>query len=69
MNNEGLILGVLESVLGKAKEFPKTGDYGFYCPICNHKNPKLIVNAKSGKYNCFTCHPPLKGKSPVSLLK
>ena len=69
MSNEGLIIGVLESVLGKSKHFPKTADYGFYCPVCNHKNPKLIVNAKTGKYNCFTCHPPLKGQSPVTLLK
>jgi DNA primase len=69
MNNEGLILSVLESVLGKSKQFPKTGDYGFYCPICNHKNPKLIVNLNTGKYNCFTCHPATKGQSPVTLLK
>jgi DNA primase len=68
MNNEGLVLGVLESVLGKGKQFPKTGDYGFYCPICNHKNPKLIVNLKTGKYNCFTCHPATKGKNPITLL-
>jgi len=68
MNNEGLILGVLESVLGKSKQFPKTSDYGFYCPICNHKNPKLIVNLKTGKYNCFTCHPSTKGQNPVTLL-
>jgi DNA primase len=68
MNNEALILGVLESVLGKGKQFPKTGDYGFYCPICNHKNPKLIVNLKTGKYNCFTCHPATKGKNPITLL-
>jgi DNA primase len=69
MNNEGLILSVLESVLGKGKQFPKTGDYGFYCPICNHKNPKLIVNLNTGKYNCFTCHPATKGQNPVTLLK
>jgi DNA primase len=69
MNNQGLIIGLLESILGKSKSFPKTGDFAFYCPICNHKNPKLIVNANTGKYNCFTCHPPTKGKTPVSLLK
>lgn len=69
MSNEGLIIGVLESVLGKSKHFPKTGDYGFYCPVCNHKNPKLIVNGKTGKYNCFTCHPATKGQTPVTLLK
>jgi DNA primase len=69
MNNEALIIGLLESILGKSKAFPKTGDFAFYCPICNHKNPKLIVNVKSGKYNCFTCHPPTKGKNPVTLLQ
>ena len=68
INNEGLIIGVLESVLGKSKAFPKTSDYAFYCPICNHKNQKLIVNAKTGMYNCFTCHPATKGKNPISLL-
>ena len=69
MNNEAYIIGVLESVLGKSKPFPKTGDYAFYCPVCNHKNPKLIVNAKTGKYNCFTCHPATKGQNPITLLK
>ena len=69
MSNESLIIGVLESVLGKSKPFPKTKDYAFYCPICSHKNPKLIVNAKTGKYNCFTCHPATKGQSPITLLK
>jgi DNA primase len=69
MNNQDLILGVLESVLGKGKQFPKTGDYGFYCPLCNHKNPKLIVNLHTGKYNCFTCHPATKGQTPLTLLK
>ena len=69
MNNQDLILGVLESVLGKGKQFPKTGDYGFYCPLCNHKNPKLIVNVNTGKYNCFTCHPATKGQTPLTLLK
>lgn len=69
MNNELLVIGLLESVLGPSKAFPKTSDYGFYCPLCNHKNPKLIVNAKSGKYNCFTCHPATKGVTPITLLK
>lgn len=69
MSNDLLVIGLLESILGKSVSFPKTGDYGFYCPICNHKNPKLIVNAKSGKYNCFTCHPATKGQTPITLLK
>lgn len=44
-------------------------DYAFYCPFCKHHNPKLIINIKSGQYNCWTCHPPTKGRTPVSLFK
>jgi DNA primase len=69
MDNELLVLGLLESVLGKGKGSKTTMDYAFYCPVCKHKNPKLIVNIKSGQYNCWTCHPATKGKTPVSLLK
>jgi DNA primase len=54
--------------LGSGKKATK-GNVEFYCPICNHKNPKLIVNVSSGMYNCFTCHPATKGKTPVSLLR
>jgi DNA primase len=69
MDKELLVLGLLESVLGKAKGSKTTMDYAFYCPVCKHHNPKLIVNIKTGQYNCWTCHPPTKGKTPVSLLK
>jgi hypothetical protein len=58
----------LEVYLGRGKKLDK-GNYGFYCPFCQHKNPKLVVNVTSGDYNCFTCHPPTKGKTPVTLLK
>jgi DNA primase len=69
MDKEMLVLGLLETVLGKGKGSKTTMDYAFYCPVCKHHNPKLIVNIKSGQYNCWTCHPPTKGKTPVSLLK
>lgn len=69
MDNSKYILGLLESILGKSKPDKNGADYMFFCPVCKHKNPKLVVNIKSGKYNCWTCHPPTKGKSPVSLLK
>jgi hypothetical protein len=29
----------------------------------------LIVNIFTGQYNCWTCHPATKGKTPVSLFK
>jgi DNA primase len=69
MDKEMLVLGLLETVLGKGKGSKTTMDYAFYCPVCKHHNPKLIVNIKSGQYNCWTCHPATKGKTPVSLFK
>jgi len=69
MENEQLVLGLLESVLGKGKPDKNKKDHVFHCPICNHKKPKLVVNVSSGQYNCWTCHPPTKGKTPVSLFK
>lgn len=70
MDNSKLVLGLLESLLGKGKsDKSKPKDYMFYCPVCNHKNPKLIINIQTGQYNCWVCHPPTKGKNLVSLLK
>jgi len=69
MDNSKYILGLLESVLGRSRPDKNGKDHAFYCPVCKHKNPKLIVNVISGQYNCWTCHPPTKGKTPVSLLK
>jgi DNA primase len=69
MDNSKYILGLLESVLGTGKADKNGKDYSFHCPICKHKNPKLIINVVSGQYNCWTCHPPTKGKTPVTLLK
>jgi len=69
MENDQLVLGLLESVLGKSKPDKNKKDHAFHCPICNHKKPKLIVNISSGQYNCWTCHPPTKGRTPVSLFK
>jgi DNA primase len=63
-----LVLGVLENSFGKAKR-DKKDNYIFHCPFCNHKKPKLVVNIKTGKYNCWTCEPATKGTKPDSLLK
>jgi DNA primase len=69
MDNSKYILGLLESVLGKAKPDKNKMDHMFHCPICKHKKPKLVVNIVTGQYNCWTCHPATKGKTPVSLFK
>jgi DNA primase len=69
MESHDYVLGLLESVLGKGKKDRNTLDYAFSCPFCNHKKPKLIINVKTGQYNCWTCFPKTKGKTPVSLFK
>jgi hypothetical protein len=69
MENSKYILGLLESVLGQSKPDKNKADHMFFCPVCKHKNPKLVVNIITGQYNCWTCHPPTKGKSPISLFK
>ena len=69
MDNSKYVLGLLESVLGKSKPDKNGSDHTFNCPVCKHKKPKLVVNVKTGQYNCWTCHPPTKGKTPVSLFK
>ena len=68
MENKSFVVGLLESKLGKGKA-DKHGNYSFFCPFCNHRKRKLIVHIESGKYNCWTCDPATKGKSPVSLFK
>ena len=68
MDNSNLVKSLLDVYLGKGKIISK-GDVAYYCPICKHKNAKLMVNVKTGNYNCFTCHPKTTGKTPVSLLK
>lgn len=68
MDYSQFVQSLLEIYLGKGKKLAK-GDYAYYCPVCQHKNQKLMVNVISGVYNCFTCHPKTTGKTPVSLLK
>jgi hypothetical protein len=37
MDKEMLVLGLLETVLGKGKGSKTTMDYAFYCPVCKQK--------------------------------
>jgi hypothetical protein len=69
MGNEMFVLGLLESVLGESKADKDKANYSFHCPFCNHRKPKLVVNVKTGAYNCWTCYPPTKGKRVIDLLK
>jgi len=68
MDNVNLLLGVVETVLGKGKR-TSGNNFAFYCPVCNHRKPKLEINLGSEDYNCWTCQPATKGKSLYSLFK
>jgi DNA primase len=69
MENKQLVLGLLESILGKGMGSKSGSNFTFHCPFCNHYKPKLTVNVSTGVYNCWTCNPATKGSSIPSLLK
>lgn len=68
MENFRLVLGLLQSLLGRPKPSTK-GNYAFHCPFCKHHKPKLEIDPKTGFYHCWTCQPATKGRNLVSLLK
>lgn len=68
MDNVQLLLGLVEQAIGKGKR-TSGNNYAFYCPICNHRKPKLELDFDSEYYHCWTCQPATKGRSIVSLFK
>lgn len=68
MENTRLVIGLLQSILGKAKPSTK-GNYAFHCPFCKHHKPKLEVDPRTGFYHCWTCEPATKGRNLITLLK
>lgn len=60
------IINILDSILGPHKRYANTEHY-YFCPFCNHHNPKLAVNIQKGKWHCWTCH--AGGIKIVTLLK
>lgn len=67
----GILLGLLQSVIGKGNATSK-GNYAFHCPFCNHRKPKLEINLitttdNKNPWNCWTCN--TKGKTISSLFK
>jgi DNA primase len=68
VENNNILYGTLESVLGKGKR-TSGNNHAFYCPICQHRKPKLEIDMETEQYNCWTCEPATKGRGIVSLLK
>lgn len=67
----GILLGLVQSVLGKGNATSK-GNYAFHCPLCNHRKPKLEINLvpttkNENPWHCWACD--AKGKTMASLFK
>jgi DNA primase len=67
----GILLGLVQSVLGKGNATSK-GNYAFHCPLCNHRKPKLEINLvpttkNENPWHCWACD--VKGKTISSLFK
>jgi DNA primase len=60
------IVHILDTELGGSKKFGG-GEHYYFCPFCNHYNPKLAVNINKGKWQCWTCN--ARGGSLMSLLR
>ena len=64
------LLGSLENILGKSHKTSKD-NYAFYCPVCNHRKPKLEIDLHTNEkgenhFACWVCG--TKGKTIRSLL-
>ena len=71
MDNTHILLGLVETVLGKGRHTSKR-NYAFSCPFCNHHKPKLEVDLQTtadGKnpWNCWVCN--AKGRTLVNLFR
>jgi hypothetical protein len=67
----GILLGLVQSVLGKGNATSK-GNYAFHCSLCNHRKPKLEINLipttkNENPWHCWACD--AKGKTISSLFK
>lgn len=60
------VVNIIDSVLGPGKTFAK-GEHYYYCPFCQHYNPKLAVNMTKGFWQCWKCGE--RGRSLIGLLR
>lgn len=60
------IVFLLDSILGPHRRFANTEHY-YFCPFCNHYNPKLAVNINKRAWHCWKCN--ARGSSLVGLLR
>lgn len=71
MDNTKLLVGLIETLLGKGRKTSKD-NYAFFCPFCGHKKPKLEIGVSTNEkgenpWHCWVCE--VKGKTLESLFK
>lgn len=71
MDNSQLLLGALETVLGKSVKRARN-NYAFHCPECNHRKPKLEIDVQTNEkgenpFACWVCG--FRGKTVFSLVR
>lgn len=60
------MLSILTNAFGDGKKTTRD-NYIFYCPVCQHRKPKLEVGIESHKWHCWVCN--RGGHSIFSLFK
>lgn len=60
------LLSILTNAFGPGKQTTKD-NYIFYCPVCQHRKPKLEIGVATHKWHCWVCNK--GGLSLYSLLK
>lgn len=68
MTENGLLLNLLENILGKGKSRARN-NYAFMCPNgCHSSKPKLEINLETEQWACWKCVK-FKGKKLIGLFK
>lgn len=55
MHNNGLLLNLLEQVLGSSYRL-QNNETAFHCPKCSHRKKKLQINLVTGRAHCWVCN-------------
>lgn len=60
-----MIQNLVEKYLGHP-EYTSGNEHAYYCPNCNWKNPRLMVNYNDDKFHCWYCN--WGGQSNIGIL-
>lgn len=57
---------IVERYIGFQHHIEQKTQHMYFCPLCNHKNPRLSVNYEKNMFRCWKCD--WSGKSLVKIL-